>query len=372
MSDRRDARDMLDRAEQAATAGDFASADEFLRSAARIQEETLGPLHPDLANTFNNLAVVAERTGNLGDAETFYRRAVTIASASLPPEHPMVVASRENLESFCRARGLSIDAPIPPSPTQDIHVGPETSIAERPLVAATTPAPERPPSAADPPEVPAPLSVTPPSVPRPSLPVAPQPISGAPPAANDSHLIVWVAIAIVLVLAVLLVLRPWSARNTPAPASSDVAPPRQDALPPRPAQTEPPAPPKAAPLPDNRGVAGSRPSTALPGAVTLVAAELCRNFSTNERNWRCERVNDTVAPGPVVFYTRVKSGRAGTVVHRWYHGSTLRQSVTLAIGSNTREGFRTYSRQTVKPGDWRVAVSSADGNLLADQRFSVR
>ena len=107
MSDCRDARDMLERAEQAATAGDFASADELLRSATRIQEETLGPLHPDLANTFNNLAIVAEQTGNLDDAEMFYRRAVAIASASLPPEDPMVVASREQPREFLpRAWGV--------------------------------------------------------------------------------------------------------------------------------------------------------------------------------------------------------------------------------------------------------------------------
>ena len=372
MSDRRDARDMLERAEQAATAGDFASADELLRSATRIQEETLGPLHPDLANTFNNLAIVAEQTGNLDDAEMFYRRAVAIASASLPPEHPMVVASRENLESFCRARGVSIDAPTPLSPTPDTDVGPETSIAEPPPVAATTPAPERPASAADTAEVPPATSVTPRSIPGPSLPVAPNPISGAPVAARGSHLAVWVAMAVVLLLAVLLVVRPWSSRNTSAPASSDVVPPRPDARPPTPATPEPQAPPKTAPLPDNRGVAGSPPSAPLPGAVTLVAAELCRSLSTNERNWRCDRVGNAVAPGPLVFYTRVRSARAGTVMHRWYHGDTVRQSVRLAIGANASEGFRTYSRQTVKPGDWRVEVRSADGNLLAEQRFSVR
>ena len=372
MSDRRDARDMLERAEQAATAGDFALADELLRSATRIQEETLGPLHPDLANTFNNLAIVAEQTGNPGDAETFYRRAVAIASASLPPEHPMVVASRENLESFCRARGVSIDAPTPLSPTRDTDVGPETSIAERPPVAATTPAPERVASAADTAEVPPATSVAPRSIPRPSLPVAPNPISGAPVAARGSHVIVWAAMAIVVLLALLLVLRPWSPRHTSAPASSDAVPPRQDALPPKPATTESPAPPKPAPLRDNRGRAGSQPSAPLPGAVTVVASELCRSLSTNERNWRCERVDNAVAPGPLVLYTRVRSARGGTVVHRWYHGGTLRQSVSLAIGANTSEGFRTYSRQAVKPGDWRVEVRSAEGNLLAEQHFSVR
>jgi len=351
MADRRDAGDLLERAEHAAAAGDFASADELLRHATRIQEDTLGPLHPDLANTFNNLAIVAEKTGNLGDAETFYRRAVAISSAALPPGHPMVVASRENLESFCRARGVPIEAPAPLSPTRDTDVGPETSIAEPPLAA----------------------SVEPRGNPGPSLPVAATSISGAAVRSRGSHLLVWVAIAIVVLLAVLLLLRPWSSRNTSAPVSADVAPPRQDAPPPGPAATEPPAPPpKTTPLGENRRAADTNPAAPTPGAVTLVAAELCRSFSTNGRNWRCERVDASVAPGSLVLYTRVRSARPDAVVHRWYHGGALRQSVRLAIGANTSEGYRTYSRQTVKPGDWRVEVRSADGKLLDEQRFSVR
>ena len=111
MSELRDAGRMLEEAEQAAIAGNLASADELLRGAARIQEAELGPLHPDLANTLNNLAIVAEKTGRLDDAETFYRRAVAIASASLPVDHPMIAVSRQNLEDFCRARGLPIDNP---------------------------------------------------------------------------------------------------------------------------------------------------------------------------------------------------------------------------------------------------------------------
>ena len=119
MTEKQDARDMLDRAEHAATAGDFASADELLRGAARIQEEELGPLHPDLANTLNNLAIVAEQTGSSSEAETLYRRAAAIAAAAFPSDHPMVVASRQNLEGFCRARGLSIDAPAAITPDAD-------------------------------------------------------------------------------------------------------------------------------------------------------------------------------------------------------------------------------------------------------------
>ena len=83
-------------AEHAAIAGDLASADELLRSAARIQEAELGPLHPDLVNTLNNLGIVAEKTGRPGDAEAFYRRAAATASASLPSDHPIVADSRQN------------------------------------------------------------------------------------------------------------------------------------------------------------------------------------------------------------------------------------------------------------------------------------
>ena len=61
------------------------------------------------------------------------------------------------------------------------------------------------------------------------------------------------------------------------------------------------------------------------------------------------------------------------VVHRWYRGDTLRQSVKLMIRATATEGYRTYSRQTVEGGpDWHVEVRSADGTLLHDRRFVVR
>jgi hypothetical protein len=61
------------------------------------------------------------------------------------------------------------------------------------------------------------------------------------------------------------------------------------------------------------------------------------------------------------------------VVHRWYRGDTLRQSVKLTIRANATAGYRTYSRQTVDGGaDWRVEVRSANGDLLYERRFAVR
>ena len=108
MSKLPDARRMLELAERAAIDRDFSSADELLREAARIQEAEMGPLHPDLANTLNSLAIVAERTGRFADAESFYRRSAAIASESLPADHPIVAESRKNLEDFCRERGVPL------------------------------------------------------------------------------------------------------------------------------------------------------------------------------------------------------------------------------------------------------------------------
>jgi hypothetical protein len=59
-------------------------------------------------------------------------------------------------------------------------------------------------------------------------------------------------------------------------------------------------------------------------------------------------------------------------MHRWYRGSTLRRSVRLTTRANATEGYRTYSRQTVDKGEWRVELRSADGDVLHEQRFDVR
>ena len=125
MTELLDAGRMLELAEQAAIADDLESADELLRGAARVQEAELGELHPDLAKTLNNLAIVAEKRGRLSEAETFYRRAVAIATASLPVDHPMIATSRENLEAFCRARGVPIETPtLTTLPAPDATPGP--------------------------------------------------------------------------------------------------------------------------------------------------------------------------------------------------------------------------------------------------------
>src|SRR5688500_12363243 len=114
MPEPREARSIIENAQQAAAAGDYASAEELLREAVALQEQTLGPHHPDLANTLNNLGVVCEMTDNPIDAEHYFRRAYAIATATLAPDHPFVATSSKNLHDFCAARGRPVE--LPPSP----------------------------------------------------------------------------------------------------------------------------------------------------------------------------------------------------------------------------------------------------------------
>jgi DUF2914 family protein/tetratricopeptide repeat protein len=370
MSELQDAGRMLAEADQAAIANDLAFADELLRHAARIQEAELGPLHPDLANTLNNLAIVAEKTGRLGDAEMFYRRAVAIASASLPVDHPMIAASRENLEDFCRARGLPIDTPAFMTLSARDTAGLDASAPEGAIGASETPetpADVRTANGDFSMEATPPPSGSPWPVSRQRTPTVSEPMPPAPRRVSRSLAWAVMGVVVVLVTAMFFLRRPWSSRetSTTAPAAEPTT---------RPQAAERALPPRVEPRSNGQDVPTDKPApTPSSGAPTLATAQLCRMFSTSGANWRCDPAVDPVPPGPIVLYTRVRSPRDGMVVHRWYRGDALQQSVKLTIRANATEGYRTYSRQTVDGGaDWRVEVSSSNGDLLHERRFAVR
>jgi len=365
---------MLDAAEAAANSGDLASADDLLQRVARIQEAELGPLHPDLANTLNNLAIVAETTGRMGDAERFYRGAVAVASASLPADDSQVVSSRQNLEAFCRDHGVSIDAPAAVAPAlgrpklqssavagYDVAPDAKTLTTVETVQAAPRPSVTSFPAPRRSPEV---------SSPSPSAPIRASRPRGA--------IVIGVA---VLVVVMILVMRPWSSRNTPQPVSTtqpapprtaEPAPAQQPAVPPPSEQTQPS---KAAPSRDANAHVTDTPDArarSTTATMTLVTSQLCQTFSTAGAAWRCNPVAKSAAPGPIVLYTRVRSPRDAVVIHQWYRGNTLRKSARLAVRANSTDGYRTYSRQTVHAGEeWRVEVRTADGDVLYEQRVTV-
>jgi Protein of unknown function (DUF2914)/Tetratricopeptide repeat len=336
MPEPREHRSIVEAAERAAASGDYVSAEQLLREAARLQEAGLGPMHPDLANTLNNLGVVCEITKKPDDAELCYRRAYAIAAAVLDPDHPFVATSHKNLLDFCEAQGRPVESRNPP----------QAAAAEpaRPPSPASSVAPERPPDR-----------------------------ESRRPAATRPLVIGALGVG-ALVVAMLFAIRPWRPSEGPLPRSSAPAP---EAVPVAPISV-----PTGSPA--NTATAQSRavetPITPIPGMPTVAVAQLCTELSTGGSAsapgaWRCHPPSFPVGPGRLFFYTRVKSPRDITVQHRWLRGDDLRQAVELRIRPNPTDGYRTYSRQTVDNrgvGDWRVELRTQDGILLHEERFVVR
>jgi Protein of unknown function (DUF2914)/Tetratricopeptide repeat len=366
MLETREPRSVVEAAEQAAAAGDYASAEQLLREAARLQEASLGSLHPDLANTLNNLGVVCEITEKPVDAEHFFRRACAIATAVLEPDHPFVATSRKNLEEFCAARGRAIGSSAASSIADDRNAPATASDAIPPVFPSY----------------------------QESRPVASR--------RWPRGLAIGALIAGGLFLG-FIATRTWlgstdevgSSPGSPSvspgsptttAASSPVEPIAPDAsketgaktsvtvsTPPGRRVRESPSLPSAA--------AESRKTAApVPQPPVVAFAQLCRDLSTarprgSSTDWHCVPPGLPVGPGPLFFYTRLKSPTATTVQHRWYRHDRLRQVVELPIRANPTGGYRTYSRNTVDnqgAGDWRVELRTRDGVLLHEERFVVR
>jgi hypothetical protein len=363
MSESRDLPSIVEAAERAAEAGDYASAESHLRAAIAVQEATLGPGHPDLANTLNNLGVVSERAGHSAEAEHSYRRAYAVARAALAPDHPFVVTSARNLREFCEAFGRPFELPTPPSTA--------ASPVERP---ARTPAP---------------------------APARPSPGESRRPIALPALAMLGAA-GLVLVWFVVngaFRRRADVARSATNPTTAAAELPTP-AAPSAPAAVSPPAatsPPAAANPPGRKAVeppralATSRPGSRIspPGpagrtadvaatSIRVGRAQICRRFSTlasNGPDWRCDPVNGSASTGTLFFYTRLASPKPTNVLHRWYRGDSLLQEVELRVDASPSPGYRTFSRLTIGPeraGDWRVELRTTDGTLLHTEAFVVR
>lgn len=336
MSQTADVQAALEAARAAAEAGDAITAEARLREAAGLQERALGSLHPDLAETLNNLAIVSERLGRTAEAERCYRRAADIAAVALPASHPFVATSRDNLRAFCEAHGLPVESPQPtPAPRA------------RPTNATPAPGPKPQPAAT-------PLS-------RPEAPNRPAQLFGL--------------LLIVVLIAVIIAMRSdpeSSPPDDPAPAG---APPAAAAPPPvTPAPVPEPAPAAAdaPPAPTLAAPQGAAPTGRGSASDAVVEARVCRSLSRSTAEWRCEAIGETAGSGRLYFYTRIRSRRDTSVSHRWYQGGRLRQEVDLELRANPSAGYRTFSLMTIPPdgaGPWRVELRSANGALLHEETF---
>jgi hypothetical protein len=356
-------------AEQAAAEGDTIAAEGHLRTLLELQTARLGPEHAEVASTLHNLAVVCERAGRLSEAEALYRRASTVATAVLPPGDPLVVRCREDLHAFLELRNLPLPATDPTfaAPPGPVRTTPPSNVRSP----SATRTPGRPPSRVRPPL---------PPPPRPSL--ARWIVGGAGAAALVAIAVLWMMFNREPAATEPAITKPPAAAPAAkrAPARKAASTPMSAAPGAQPVAAPSAAAPKAAaptvepadepapqpPSPDAAGVER--------GGITLTDVRLCRELSTAGA-WTCVPVAEPLAPGRVFFLTRLDVPAAVEVVHRWYHGEEVIRSVSLRVPPAGRPGYRTYSRLTIDPartGPWRVELRSADGAVLAENRFTVQ
>ena len=78
--------------------------------ALAILEKALGPDHPDVATSLNNLAAMHEAIGGFNEARALHERALAIREKALGPDHPDVALSLSNLAAVQKATGALAEA----------------------------------------------------------------------------------------------------------------------------------------------------------------------------------------------------------------------------------------------------------------------
>lgn len=72
------------------------------KKALQVAEQAVGPDHPSVAASLNNLALLYDTQGQYAQAEPLYKRSLAIREKALGPNHPDVAVSLENLAVLYR------------------------------------------------------------------------------------------------------------------------------------------------------------------------------------------------------------------------------------------------------------------------------
>jgi CHAT domain-containing protein/Tfp pilus assembly protein PilF len=94
------------------TQGRYAEAEPLYKRALAISEKALGPDHPDVASSLDNLAEMYVHQGRCAEAEPLHKRALAISEKALGPDHPTVADSVHNLANVYSTRGLYAEAEL--------------------------------------------------------------------------------------------------------------------------------------------------------------------------------------------------------------------------------------------------------------------
>jgi tetratricopeptide (TPR) repeat protein len=86
-------------------AGRYQEALPLQQRALELNEQVLGPEHPGIATSLNNLAGLYQAMGAFDQALPLYQRTLKIREQALGPEHPDTAASLNNLAALYWAMG---------------------------------------------------------------------------------------------------------------------------------------------------------------------------------------------------------------------------------------------------------------------------
>ncbi|CAF1518456.1 unnamed protein product, partial [Rotaria sordida] len=85
--------------------GEYPKALTSYERSLEIRKIALPPNHPDLAQSYNNIAVVYDKMGEYSKALSSYEQSLEIHKIALPPNHPHLAASYNNIGSVYRNMG---------------------------------------------------------------------------------------------------------------------------------------------------------------------------------------------------------------------------------------------------------------------------
>ena len=83
--------------------GKYSRAAVVAQKALEVAEENMGPDHPNVALSLNNLAELHRTQGDYAQAEPLYKRSLAIKEKSLGPNHPNVATSLKNLANVYKS-----------------------------------------------------------------------------------------------------------------------------------------------------------------------------------------------------------------------------------------------------------------------------
>jgi len=90
--------------------GSYYEAEPLYQRALKIRENKLGHDHPDVAHSLNNLAFLYQSMGLYNEAEPLHQRALKIREVKLSPDHTDVATSLNNLAELYRSMGSYVKA----------------------------------------------------------------------------------------------------------------------------------------------------------------------------------------------------------------------------------------------------------------------